>query len=338
LGVVLARAIASVLILVVAGCGAQSEGAVDAQLARPSELVLAGDGEMWLVDVAARQVRHVRRLELSPGDPDHRVLRRGDRFVFWGYATYAAAEPGGPLDRVADDTWFFIPSAHPERVWVTVLDPKSPATVNALKAVREITVDGDVTVPDVEPPGGRWPQGAVTSGLLFYRDRAWSVWDPRSGEDVSRLKLGAALGPTHGDTIASCAAEPCVEVWLTDARTGERRIASAPEGKAFQLWAAEFSPDGRRVAAPVNDASASPSEADADLALIDVGSLETQIVPGSTVSPYYVLTAWSAEGDQVFITGGERFRPRTIVAYRVGDRTAHALAIEVGDFYDIAAR
>jgi hypothetical protein len=336
--VLFARALAFVLTLVVVGCGAEPERVVEPEPPRPATLVLAGDGEMWVVDVAAERARHVQVPELSPGDPDHRVVWRSDRFVFWGYATYAVADLGEPLGRIADDTWFFIPSVHRDRVWVTVLDPSSPATVNALKAVREITVDGHVTVPDVEPPGGRWPQGAVTSGLLFYRDRGWSVWDPRTGENVSRLNLGGPLGPTHGDMIASCAAEPCIELWLTDARTGRRRIARAPEGKAFQLWEAAFSPDGRQLAAPVNDASASPSESPADLALIDVGSLETQIVPGSTVSPYYVFTAWSAEGDQVFITGGERFKPRTIVAYRLGHASARALDVKVGDFYDMAAR
>lgn len=334
----LVRALASLFVLVVVGCGAQSERVAEPQRPRPSELVLAGDGEMWAVNVAAESARHVKLRELSPGDAAHRVLRRGDRFVFWGYATYAAADLEEPLDRIADDTWFFIPSAHPDRVWVTVLDRSSPATVRALKAVREITVDGQVTVPDAEPPGGHWPQGAVTSGLLFDRDQGWTVWDPRTGEDVSQLKLGGPVGPTHDDTIASCAAEPCVELWLTDARTGQRRIAHAPNGKAFQLWAAEFSPDGHRLAVPVYDAAASPSKLPADLAILDMGSLKTQIVPGSTVSPYYVFTAWSTEGDQVFITGGERFKPRTIIAYRLGDRTARALDIEVGDFYDIAAR
>ena len=292
---------------------------------------------MWVVDVAAERARHLQVHELSPGDAAHRVVWRGGRFVFWGYATYAAADPAAPLERIADDTWFFIPSAHRDRVWVAVLDPGSPATVNALKGVREITVDGDVTVPDVDPPGGRWPLAAVTAGLLFERDGRWSVWDPRRGETVRRLDLGAALGPTHGDTVASCAADPCAELRLTDARSGRQRIARAPEGKAFQLWNAAFSPDGRRLAAPVTDASASPVESPSDLALVDVRSLESRIVPGSTVSPYYVFTAWSSTGDQVFITGGERFEPRTIVAYRIGDETARPLDVEVGDFYDIAA-
>jgi hypothetical protein len=51
-----------------------------------------------------------------------------------------------------------------------------------------------------------------------------------------------------------------------------------------------------------------------------------------------VLTAWSSAGDQVFITGGERFERRTILAYRLGDASARALDVHVGDFYDMAAR
>jgi hypothetical protein len=60
------------------------------------------------------------------GDPDHRVVWRGDRFVFWGFATYASVQPGKRLKRIADVTWFFIPSAQRDRVWVTVLDPGAP--------------------------------------------------------------------------------------------------------------------------------------------------------------------------------------------------------------------
>jgi len=330
-----ARTLAAVLVVLAMGCGVEPEPADR----RAAELVLVGDGELWDVDVAAQRATHVRAPELSPGDPPRRVLRRGDRFVFWGYATYAAERIGAPLERIAGDSWFFIPSAHADRVWITVLDRSTPATRNGLEAVREITAEGAVEVADAKPPGGDWPQGAVVSGLLFHRDGAWVVWDPRTGQVIRRLELGRPfLGPTYGDVIASCADEPCVELWLTDARTGRRRIAQAPPGKAFELSGAAFSPDGRRLAAQIHDAGAPPSEAPADLALVDVRALSTRLVPASTVAPGYVLTAWSSAGDQVFITGGERFERRTILAYRLGDASARALDVHVGDFYDMAAR
>jgi hypothetical protein len=156
-GVQRVRVLALVLIVLAVGCGAEPEVAVEPGRPAAAELVLAGDGELWAVDVAAERARHVEIRELAPGDAEHRVVRRGDRFVFWGYATYAAADPAGPLERIADDTWFFIPSAHPDRVWVTVLDPATPATRHALKAVREITVDGQVRsrTPSLRADGGR---------------------------------------------------------------------------------------------------------------------------------------------------------------------------------------
>src|SRR5438552_4602217 len=51
-------------------------------------LFLAGDGELWVVDVAAERVRHVKLPQLAPGDPPDRIVRRGNRFVLWGYDTY----------------------------------------------------------------------------------------------------------------------------------------------------------------------------------------------------------------------------------------------------------
>ena len=58
---------------------------------------------------------------------------------------------------------------------------------------------------------------------------------------------------------------------------------------------------------------------------------------GSRVPPGYTLVAWSASGRDVFITGGERFRARTIAAYRLGVAPARVLRVAVGDFYDIPA-
>jgi hypothetical protein len=335
----LALALAVLAAVLACGCGAepQAEAEPEPEPAPPAQLVLAGDGELWVVDVASETARHIRARELAPGDPQHRVVRRGDRFAFWGYDVYVAADPSAPLTRIADGTWFFIPSADPERIWVTVLDPRTPATRNGLKAIREITLDGDVTVPDIEPPGGDWPAGAITSGLLFDRGGAITVWDPRTGREVRTLAVKGHVGPTHGDLVTSCA-EPCEALWLTDARTGDQRELRAPHDTYFQLWAASFSPDGRRLAVPVSLPTERSPDAPSELALVDVRSLGTDVVPGSTVEAYYVFTDWSAAGDQVFITGGERFKRRTILAYRIGDPAARALDVEVGDFYDMAAR
>jgi hypothetical protein len=60
-------------------------------------------------------------------------------------------------------------------------------------------------------------------------------------------------------------------------------------------------------------------------------------VADSAVPPGYTMARWSRTGSDVFLTGGERFKPRTIVAYAVGDARARRLRVRVGDFYDAAA-
>ena len=74
----------------------------------------------------------------------------------------------------------------------------------------------------------------------------------------------------------------------------------------------------------------------ARLALVDVARRRIRLVAGSTVPPGYTFARWSRTGGYAFLTGGERFRDRTIVAYRVGEAMARRLRVRVGDFYDAA--
>ena len=327
--------------VVACGGGGEPAGPVREAAAPSPRLYLAGDGELWIVDVATERARHVRLRRLSPGDAPHRIVRRGRRLVLWGYRTYVA-DPGfrRPPRTLVRDSWFFIPSAQLDRVWIAFLDLRSPETVRALRAVQEITAGGRVTVPAVRPPAGRWPQRALASGLLFstgVRDGAYALWEPVTRTVVRRFPAGALgeIGPAHGDVLASCP-PPCGTLRLTDVRTGARRDVPAPSGLRFDVWAAAFSPDGRWLAVPVRRRGAG-ERAPRRLALVDLAPRTARLVAGSRVPPGYTLVAWSAGGRDVFITGGERFGARTIIAYRLGAARARVLNVAVGDFYDIAA-
>jgi hypothetical protein len=168
---------------------------------------------------------------------------------------------------------------------------------------------------------------------------AFVLWDPVTRTVVRRLPGRAIgeLGPAYGDVLASCPV-PCRTLRLTDVRTGARRDVPAPRGFRFEAWSAAFSPDGRRLAVPVHRAGAGAGDhAPRSLALVEVARRTARVVPGSRVQPGSTLVAWSASGRHVFVTGGERGGDRTIVAYRPGAPRAHALDVDVGDFYDIAA-
>jgi hypothetical protein len=335
------RYVVAVLILALAGCG--RDGAPQPAGSSPPSprLFLAGDGELWVVDADAERARRIALPQLSPGDPPHRIVRRGGRLVLWGYDTLvldgrAADRP--PRTLVAG-SWFFMPSVHPDRVWVALLDRDSPETVRALRAVREITADGTVTVRDVRPPGGRWPHGAVEDGLLFpSRDgRRVDVWSPQRRTVVRRLPVADAgsIGPAHGNLLADCADRRCGALRLTDVRTGDRRVIDAPGDLAFEPWTASFSPSGDVLAIPVRGRGGRPTPR--RLALVDVARGDIRLVPGSEAPPGYTFVAWSAAGDHVFLTGGQWTRDRVIVGYRVGAARAERIDVAVGPFYDAAA-
>jgi hypothetical protein len=303
-----------------------------------ARLFLAGDGELWVVDVATASVRHLEVPELSPGDPPHRFVRRDGKLVAWGYQTLVFdPELDSPPSVLASDSWIFIPSAVEDRIWVGILDPESPETERGLRAVRELTVGGEVTVPDTRPPGGRWPVAAVAEGLVFQvpDEDTLEVWDPRSGEVIRRLP-GVFPLAWQGHRLAWCDAQ-CEETHITDFSSGVDRVIRLPEGIFhFQGYEGAFSPDGTLLAL-VGLTDPEFSRADQQLVLADVRTGETEAVQGTVVHAGYPFVDWSASGESVFITGGERFEPRQLIEYRPEEDSVRILPVQVGDFYDMAA-
>jgi hypothetical protein len=300
------------------------------------ELFLAGDGEMWIVDADTSTVRHLDLPYLAPGDPPHRISAGQGKLVVWGYETYVL-DPSSlqtPPMVLAKDSWIFLPSSRPGRVWLGILDPQSPSTERALSFVREVTVDGTVTQPDTEPPAGRWPVAALEEGLVFEVGDSLEVWDPRTRMVVERLP-GAFPLAWQGHRLAWCDAR-CDEVRITDLSTHETVRVPVPEGAvAFQALEGEFSPDGTLLALI---AQTDPgADADRQLVLVDVSSGRASTVGGARVRPPYAFVAWSSSGESVFVAGGERGGEHQLVQYRPSNGSVRDLAATVGDFYDIAA-
>src|SRR5919206_3891146 len=113
------RYVVLLVLLLFAGCGGAR------QAAEGPRLYLAGNGELWVVDVAHQRVRHLERPLLDVGDPPHRILARGRRLV---------------MGSAYGDTAFFLPSQRRDRVWVVDIGGR-----DLLRAVREVTVDGVTT-------------------------------------------------------------------------------------------------------------------------------------------------------------------------------------------------
>jgi hypothetical protein len=336
IGVVLTASLAIGLWLLVGSQQRQPVGPASptsgAPLSEP-RLFLAGDGEMWVVDVATSSVRHIRLSELSPGDPPYRIVRRGAKLVLWGSTTTYVLDSGADsaLQVLVEDSLVFIPSAAADRVWVAV-DSTDTGDVGA---IREVAVDGRVTVSDTKPPGGRWPVAALEAGLAFqFPEGQLQVWDPRTDKVIRQLP-GQFPVASYGNLLAWCA-DACDTLHLSNVVTGEGVEVSPPTGAyGFEAYQGSFSPDGQRIAVPVRT-DPRATDPQLQLAIVDVGAGTAGRVEGTTVEGY-VYVDWSPSGEMVFISGGERRAVRTIIEYRLSTDSARRLPIQVGDFYGMAA-
>ncbi|MEX2623010.1 MAG: hypothetical protein WD651_04735 [Acidimicrobiia bacterium] len=304
-----------------------------------SFVYLTTDHSLTIVDVDRQRVTVNPLQELASGDPQYRLVRRGDVLAAYGQTSIGPAvfviDPDRPEQpTLLDEAWFFVPSTHEERVWLAILDDASPDTVRALAAVREVTLDGTATIADVRPPDGSWPVGAVADGLMFQSDTDLALWDP-----VSRSLVDSFPGPfpvaTWNNRLVTCAA--CDEVHLIDLDTGQSRTIDIPEDVgAVDGYGGAFSPDGRYVAVPaarLNDGVTSNSPV--GVVIIDFDLATTTFVPGTRQSSWdYPRVAWNSDGEWLFFSNGDQ-----LLAYRPGDDSARTVAVELdGPYYGLAAR
>jgi hypothetical protein len=285
--------------------------------------------QLNVVDLDTQTVTSYDLPELAPGDALYRLVRRGDVLAFYGQTDTAPAvfivDPDTPeAPQLLGEAWFFIPSALEDRLWLAMLDPDSPDTIRALSAVREVTIDGTVTVSDVGPPDGRWPVAAVLAGLVFQGDDTLEIWDPSTGETVDSVP-GPFPIATWRNRLATCTG--CSEVHLVDLDADTERTVPLPEEIAtVSGYGGAFSPDGRYVAmAGFNQPGPiTPATAQA-LVIVDFVTSEAAIVEETWhTAANLSYVAWSSDSSSTFvISGPDLFR------YRTSDGTTEVIHVEL---------
>lgn len=301
-----------------------------------------GDCSLTVIDLDAGTSRTVPVPQLALGDTQFRIERSGSKLVFRGstsrstgsdIATFALGLDLEDPPRNIGESWYFAPSATDGRVWLAILDPESPSTVRALKAVREVTVEGETTVPDAALPEGRWSTvvGAVTNGVVFQGgqgEAGLQVWDPLAKEIVMSLP-GPFAADTHGTLIAWCDLG-CEEMHITDVATRNDVIVQPGEEFAFEeTYYGAFSPDGSLLAVPVvSDGGRT------QVALVDVRQGTASVIKGSERDESNGSIAWSSTGEWVFFNAGDG----RVMAYRPGTSEAQTIPVEVdGSVFGLAS-
>jgi hypothetical protein len=279
-----------------------------------------------VIDVGKRQVLVRRVSELAPGDPPYTIAVIAGQLVVYGRdGTYAVGarvrEPG----RRIGASWFFIPSASPGRVWLVSLDARDPGRAHGLGSVREVTLDGRVTLArSARPPHA--PVAALDGGLLV-QGPTLELWQPASGRILRDLP-GLFPLATHGSLLASCGSH-CPVLHITNARTGtDVRIRPGPGVQFLESYDGAFSPDGRLIAVP-----ASTTAGKTRVAIVDIARRTATLVPGAGLASDYTLLAWASSGWLFYNAGNGR-----LAAYHPGAARAIVLPVHVKPFQRMAAR
>jgi hypothetical protein len=310
------RHVVALAALALAGCGSIEPRPAAAPTPAPTPsglLFLAGrdPGTLIRVDVAAGTATRHRLPQLSGGDPPYFVYFTGGRLVTFALGRSSSLAPDLSDPRSLGESWYFVPSATPGRVWNILLARGH----YAFRGVREVTVDGRPTFArHVRVPG--WVSGAVPDGLLLQRRRL-EVWDPATAKVVRRLP-GLYPVAIRGSIVASCV-DRCGALHLTDTRTGRDTTVRPPFAGAYS---GAFSPDGRRLA--VRDEFGR-------LAIVDVARRTARLVSTPRAAIAYPVLAWSSSGWLFYNAGRGR-----IGAWRPGERP-RLLRVGVGKFVSMTA-
>lgn len=306
-----------------------------------SQVYLSTDDELTVVDIDSALIEVHELAELAPGDPLYRLIRRGDGFVFYGRTEDGPAvfswDPVEPMiPALIDEASFFIPSAVEDRIWMVSVGRLS----DSVESVRELTVDGRVTVPDVAPPNGRRPIAAVAAGLVFQAEEMLEVWDPLTQQSVTTLPGPFAVA-TWANRVVSCSR--CDQLLLSDLDTGTQRTIDLPPEVGFvDAFGGAFSPNGGYMAVPayLNDAQQSTQDTDVGVVLVDFDAGTASLVPGMSHGlNSYRQISWSSDGEWLFYNvGGLLLETGRLFAYRPQDLTAYRVPITLDrQHYGMAA-
>lgn len=264
--------------------------------------------------------------ELGLGDDLTRLVRVGNKLVFRGVIGdrlgAVAVDMHFRHSRLLGEGWYFVPSSEPGRVWVGVLDPRSPPTVRALASVYEVDANGNITTEQIALPEGRWTNlvGSLSTGLVFQRDDKLEVWDPDT-----RTVVGTFDGPfpadIGADQIAWCK-DDCPLMHVTDVGAGTDKTVEPPSSYRFEeTYNGAFSPDGRHLAVPIRNADGRR------VALVDTSDGSVTVIEDSRIDRNYGWITWSSSGETLFFSAADN----RVMHWSLRSDRARYLPLDFGD-------
>lgn len=246
---------------------------------------------LFEIDLTTGDVKRL-RLRMGCGDTPFCLISTGGELVVSSVGRTTAYKPGAPTARLGNG-WITVPSARDGRLWLGILAPGKLGGPHrrGLSEVREIDLEGNV-VQRLRPPEGEWPVGAVASGLVFEHGRGLRLWSLE--ERGFTIRIPGAFPAATSESLVASRGERGSKFLLTDTRSGKVTRIAPPAGYRWIGGQGTFTPDGSHLALPLTGG----------LAVVDVRTLDAQVIPGSAeVDPIYAPMTWSSNGDRLFFVG-----------------------------------
>lgn len=255
------------------------------------------------------------------GEYPLQLFQIGDRLLFPGGGVVRSA----PLDLSAPPVdiapaLVFVPSTRRDRVWTVSewqVDNTGPYKLT------EVDVEGTATTGPIEAPAeANWPIVGTQHGVVLYAQRDQAVvWDPNSDQIVRRIEGVQHFqgnGWATGDMflwVGPCSTQPrCDLLRVLDLATGAARAIEPPRGSNGFLPDGAVAPDGRMIALFAATASGP------QLALVDLESGQSRLVPGSTEGGSGV--SWAPDGRVVYFG---QDASTTVSSYVLGEASSRRI-------------
>lgn len=287
--------------LAITGCGRGGEGDPPPP-DEPERLVAMGLHDLGLaksIEVSKQPARPVeRQLNFACGDAPFQFVRSDGRLVFCSSARTFSIDPTlSEKPRLVARGLYFVPEQ--DGILWLVDRPK----------VKRVTVEGEVL--DRGLVRHCFVAVATEAGPICQgRSRHLEVIDIESGRPIRRLP--GRFPAANGNTVAACD-EPCRKLYVSNAATGDSRSIEAPEPLEFDpTYDARFSPDGSKLATPVftepidREKRFPEQNRPTGIAIVELESGETSLVPEAKPDGVYGHVAWSSDGEHLYFSGKER--------------------------------
>jgi outer membrane protein assembly factor BamB len=284
-------------------------------------LLLSSDHALTAIDLERGTSERVAVDELAGGDPPYRLTRRGDAVVFYGERgdTYAATPAALDAPWRLGSSSYYLPSAEPDRVWLV----EGSASTLARNEVREVAIDGRITLEPRLLPAETIPQGAVSQGLVLSDGSGLRVWDPRTEQSVAELP-GQFLIAAQGDLLAWCADE-CENLQISDLSSGTQVLIASPSDSLTWSPQGAFAPSGDRLAVRLGAAD----RQDAELAVIELNGSITMLETPVAATPI----TWDPFGRWLFAATADG----SLLVHDVEKNRTQLRALDLPTFYGIAS-